>query len=206
MARASTCAVYFGDDPPEDEDDLAQPGGGAPSGPLSRSQSKQTLAKLREKVDTVYRLDFFRWRSVASLRDDLLDGKKPVHEKSFMNGDHLADVVRADVGGDLTFQEAFDKTGRILNVPVRAVDTVRAGATRGRRTVDAPSRGSLFQSLSSEALSRGAPPLHSSREGGHLGALLEVTSRVSLEGASPRASRDALISLQEGLVRRMRCS
>ena len=58
-----------------------------------------------------------------SLKDLYLDQNVLFHEKSILNGDHLADVIRADVGGDLTFQEAFDKTGRILNIPVRAVDT-----------------------------------------------------------------------------------
>ena len=33
-----------------------------------------------------------------------------MREPAVMNGDHLAEVIRADVGGDVTFQEAFDKT------------------------------------------------------------------------------------------------
>ena len=104
--RSRPCAVYFGEDAGAD-----------------RHRSRRSLEKLGRKVDTVYRLDFFQWRSVNSLKDLYLDQNVLFHEKSILNGDHLADVIRADVGGDLTFQEAFDKTGRILNIPVRAVDT-----------------------------------------------------------------------------------
>ena len=104
--RSRPCAVYFGEDAGAD-----------------RHRSRRSLEKLEKKVDTVYRLDFFQWRSVNSLKDLYLDQNVLFHEKSILNGDHLADVIRADVGGDLTFQEAFDKTGRILNIPVRAVDT-----------------------------------------------------------------------------------
>jgi len=93
---------------------------------LPRSTSRETFRKLEDRAATVYRLDFFRWRSAASLRDDLLAGLrgKRLREPAVMNGDHLAEVIRADVGGDVTFQEAFDKTGRILNVPVKAVDAI----------------------------------------------------------------------------------
>jgi len=41
---------------------------------------------------------------------------------TLMCGDHLARVIRTNLGGDLTFQEAFDKTGKILNIPVREHD------------------------------------------------------------------------------------
>ena len=108
-ARARPCAVYFGED--------------AEATGLKRRASRDALSLLGSKVDTVYRLDFFRWRSAASLKEMYLEGNgRSFHEKSILNGDHLADVIRADVGGDLTFQEAFDKTGRILNIPVRAID------------------------------------------------------------------------------------
>ena len=102
------------------------------SDPLVRNESKETFRKLESKIATVYRMDFFRWRSAASLRDDLLAGLRGrrLHEQSIMNGDHLAEVIRANVGGDLTFQEAFDKTGRILNVPVKAVDLDADAAAR----------------------------------------------------------------------------
>ena len=82
-------AVYFGE--------------AHPTVNLPRTTSRETFRKLEQKAATVYRLDFFRWRSAASLRDDLLAGLRGrrLREPAVMNGDHLAEVIRADVGGDL---------------------------------------------------------------------------------------------------------
>ena len=33
-------------------------------------------------------------------------------------------MISSQIGGDVTFQEAFDKTGRILNIPVKAIDQI----------------------------------------------------------------------------------
>ena len=53
-------AVYFGE--------------AHPTVNLPRTTSRETFRKLEQKAHTVYRLDFFRWRSAASLRDDLTSG------------------------------------------------------------------------------------------------------------------------------------
>lgn len=100
--------------------------------------------------DPIFRLDFFRWRVSTTDEDrdqgeeeeigdqdevdesrifdgedeeDLLPPPPSNLASELMSGDHLAEVIRSNVGGDLTFQEAFDATGKILNIPVREHDS-----------------------------------------------------------------------------------
>ena len=86
-------------------------------------------------------------------RDDaelFLEDTTSVHDEevaaasTLMCGDHLARVIRTNLGGDLTFQEAFDKTGKILNIPVREHD-----ATGDARRVKAAVPPRLLNYLSS---------------------------------------------------------
>ena len=56
------------------------------------------------------RLDFFKWRE--SMVKWMLGLSS---SETLLSSEHLGRVVRANVG-DVTFQEAFDRTGRILNL------------------------------------------------------------------------------------------
>jgi predicted acylesterase/phospholipase RssA len=91
--------------------------------------AEATDGVLEEKAPRfIFRLDFFRWRSLTSLRE-AASSREPKGKKTFrehaagglMCGDHLASVIQANVG-QVTFQEAFDRTGRILNIPVKQHD------------------------------------------------------------------------------------
>lgn len=89
----------------------------------------------------LFRLDFFRWRHHMGDEEEASNSgawHRSINEAgSLMSGDHLADVIRSNVGGDLTFQEAFDRTARILNIPVREHD---ATGQTGRVKAAAPPR------------------------------------------------------------------
>lgn len=56
-------------------------------------------------------------RRATSVFYDILTGKRRSHEVFMHDTDHFRQCVRANVGS-FTFQEAFDRTGRILNITV----------------------------------------------------------------------------------------
>lgn len=87
----------------------------------------QSQSKIDSQIGEVYQntAGFFHdakrtWiplRNFTSILYDLLTLKRRPHELLMSDTEHFRNCVRLNVG-DFTFQEAFDRTGRILNITV----------------------------------------------------------------------------------------
>jgi TAG lipase / steryl ester hydrolase / phospholipase A2 / LPA acyltransferase len=72
-------------------------------------------------------------RKVTSLVYDILTGNRRPQDLLMSDTAHFAECVRVNVG-DFTFQEAFDRTGRILNI----TGTCRGAKARATRLAGLP--------------------------------------------------------------------